>query len=231
MKGRIELKYTILLKKRKEKVESNWEWQIQKLEKKKNAELKKKEEMYKRKMLNEIRELEWKPKRIYKTDAPKIKPLQFALSIAQENARLRDTDADWYGFCISHADDTIFARWELAWWHRFSRNFRHICLEKENINAQCHTCNYTTWPKWDTVAKEKVNAKYDENLDKKYWEGTAKALKKKLHTSLQGKSKAYDLEMKIPELIEENEKLWATKNFYKPAKKRRVIRTKYSNRT
>lgn len=187
--------------------------------------------MYRRKMLNEIRVLEWKPKREYKTDAPKIKPLQFALSIAQENARLRDTDADWYGFCISHADDTIFERWQLAWWHRFSRNFRHICLEPENINAQCHTCNYTTWPKWDTVAKEKVNAKYDENLDIKFWNWTAKKLREKLHTSLQGKGKAYDLEMKIPELIEENEKLWATKNFYKPWKKRRAIRTKYSNRT
>lgn len=187
--------------------------------------------MYRRKMLNEIRVLEWKPKREYKTDAPKIKPLQFALSIAQENARLRDTDADWYGFCISHEDNRIFERWELAWWHRFSRNFRHICLEPENINAQCHTCNYTTWPKGDTVAKEKVNAKYDENLDIKFWNWTAKKLREKLHTSLQGKGKAYDLEMKIPELIEENEKLWATKNFYKPWKKRRVIRTKYSNRT
>jgi hypothetical protein len=34
-------------------------------------------------------------------DAPKIKPLEFALKIAQENARLRDTDADGNGYCIS----------------------------------------------------------------------------------------------------------------------------------
>jgi len=45
-----------------------------------------------------------------------------------------------------------------------------------------------------------------------------------------GKGKEYDLEIKIPELIDENEKLWATKSFYAPAKKRRNIRTKFKNR-
>ena len=43
-----------------------------------------------------------------------------------------------------------------------------MCLEPENINAQCHTCNFTTGPRGDTVAKEKTNNQYDENLDKKF---------------------------------------------------------------
>lgn len=94
MKKKTELKYSILLAKKKEKVEANWEYEISKLERKKNSEIKKKEEQYNRKMNNEIRELEGKPKKVYKTDAPKIKPLQFAMEIAQENARLRDTDSD-----------------------------------------------------------------------------------------------------------------------------------------
>lgn len=184
-----------------------------------------------RKMLNEIRELEGKPKREYKTDAPKIKPMSFALSIAQENARLRDTDADWNWPCISHPVRKIFSWWELAWWHRYSRNFKLICLELENINAQCHYCNNITWPLGNVELKEKTNAKYDENLDLKYWKWTAAKLRKKLSDSTQWKRKAYDLDMVIPQLIEENEKLWATKNFYKPWRKRRAIRTKYKNRT
>ena len=45
-----------------------------------------------------------------------------------------------------------------------------------------------------------------------------------------GKTNSYDLNIKIPELIDENERLWATKSFYAPAKKRRNIRTKFKNR-
>lgn len=229
MKIRTDLKYQILLKKKKEKVEANWEWEIQKLEKKKNTEIKKKEERMRRSLLNEIRIFEWKPKREYKTDAPKIKPLQFAMSLAQENSKLRDTDKDGNGNCISC--DKYCERWELAWWHRYSRMFKKICLEKENINAQCHTCNRTTWPRWDSVAKIRTNEQYDVNLDKKYWEWTAAGLKQKLYESTHWNRESYDLEMLIPELIEENEKLWATKNFYKPWKKRRAVWTKYRNRT
>jgi hypothetical protein len=58
MKKKTELKYSILLSKKKEKVEANWEYEISKLERKKNSEIKKKEEQYNRKMLNEIRVLE-----------------------------------------------------------------------------------------------------------------------------------------------------------------------------
>lgn len=225
-----ELKYTILLQNRKKVIEQWWEHEIEKYERKKNSEIKKKEEAYTRKMMNEIREIEWKPKRVYKTDWPKIKPLQFALDIAQENAKLRDTDADGNWECISHANNHIFSWGELAWGHRYSRRFQHICLELENINAQCHGCNWATGPKGNTVEKEKVNHQYDENLDKKYGEWTADKLKKKLTDSLRGKWKKYDLNKKIPELIEENERLWATKNFYAPKKKWRKIWEEYAKR-
>jgi hypothetical protein len=46
------------LSKKKQRVEANWEWEVQKMERKKNSEIKKKEEQYIRKMNNEIREFE-----------------------------------------------------------------------------------------------------------------------------------------------------------------------------
>ena len=228
MKKKTDLKYTILLKKKKERVEADWEYQISKLERKKNSEIKKKEEQYIRKMNNEIRELEWKPKREYKSDAPKIKPIEFAMKIAQENAKLRDTDENGRWRCISC--NKMCEWWELAWGHRYSRRFTNMCLEPENINAQCHTCNFTTWPRGDTVAKEKTNQKYDENINKKFWPKTSEKLSVMVVAYFHGKSGKYDLEMKIPELIDENERLWATKSFYAPAKKWRNIRTKFKNR-
>lgn len=190
--------------------------------------MKKKEEAYIRKMNNEVRELEWKPKREYKADWPKIKPLELALKIAQENARLRDTDADGNGYCISC--DKRCSWGELAWGHRYPRGLKRVSLEIENINAQCHSCNNATWPLGNVELKEKTNHHYDENLDKKFWPWTADKLKKKVHDYFQWKREHYDLKMMIPELIDENEKLWATKNFYAPAKKWRNIWTKLKNR-
>lgn len=43
-----------------------------------------------------------------------------------------------------------------------------MCLEKENINAQCHNCNWITGPKGDNVQKIQTNDQYDINLDKKF---------------------------------------------------------------
>ena len=179
-------------------------------------------------MLNEIREVEWKPKREYKTEWPKIKPLQFAMELAQENARLRDTDADGNGYCISC---NKWCSWEnLSWWHRYSRRFQHICLEIENINAQCRSCNWATWPRGDTVAKERVNDEYDKNIDKKWWEWTAAKLKKKLSDTLEWKWHKYDLSITMPILIRENEALWREKNFYKPKKNWRKLWEAYDKR-
>ena len=44
--------------KKKERIKIGWQHEVEKYERKKKAELKKKEEMYRRKMLNEIREVE-----------------------------------------------------------------------------------------------------------------------------------------------------------------------------
>ena len=172
--------------------------------------------------------MEWKPKREYKTEWPKIKPIQFAMELAQENARLRDSDADGSGRCISCGK---LCSWgEHAWGHRYSRKFQKICLEEENINLQCHNCNLITWPLWNPELKLKTNEKYDKNIDIKFWEWTAAKLAKKLSKSFSLKAKKYDLKKKMPELIELNEKLWATKNFYAPRRKWRAIWTEYDKR-
>ena len=224
-----DFKYAVLAQNEEKKATRNLSYALERVERKKRSYIKKKEEEYRRKCLNEIRELEWKPKKQYKSDAPKIKPIEFAMAIAQENARLRDTDENGNGTCISCS----FRGWwsDFAWWHRYSRRFKWICLERENINAQCHTCNYTTWPRGDTVAKEKVNAEYDRKLDLKYWEWTAEWLKNKLVAYMHWKNEDYDLDLLIPQLIEENEKLWEGKNFHAPARRWRATRIKYKNRT
>ncbi len=229
MRLKADLRFNILLQNKKRKLEKEYDYEWEKNERKKASYIKKKEEEYHRKMLNEIREMEWKPKKEYKTDAPKIKPLQYAMEIAQENAKLRDTDADGNGRCISC--NRLCSWGELAWGHRYSRRFQTLCLEVENINAQCHNCNWATGPRGDTVAKEKVNAEYDKNIDKKFWEWTAERLKEKVTDYFQGRAEKYDLDYEIPRLIEENKKLWETKNFHAPKRKWMATWAKYVNRT
>lgn len=223
-----DYKYSILFKNKVAKANKSLEYEKEKLEKKKRSYLKKKEEEYKRKCLNEIRVMEWKPKREYKTEWPKIKPIQFAMELAQENSRLRDSDENWSGRCISCGRLCTWG--EHAWWHRYSRKFQKICLEEENINLQCHNCNLITGPLWNPELKLKTNAEYDRRMDLKFWEGTSAKLAKKLHVSLSPKWKKYDLKKIMPKLIEKNEKLWATKNFYAPRRKWRAIWTEYDKR-
>jgi hypothetical protein len=68
MKVKADFKFKILLQNRKKYYESNWEYEILKNERKKQAYINKKETEYKRKMLNEIREMQNKPKRVYKSE-------------------------------------------------------------------------------------------------------------------------------------------------------------------
>ena len=221
-------KYEILKQNRRKAMDKQCDYELEKLDKKRDAYIRKKEAEYKRKCLNEIREMENKPKRVYKSEWPKIKPLQFAMQIAQENSRLRDTDADWCWRCISC--DTFCSWWWLAWGHRYSRRFTNICLEEENINAQCYTCNRITWPLWNPALKIKTNARYDENMDSKWWEWTSERLRLLTRDFAMWKWKKYDLNKKIPQLIKENEKLWKTKNFYKPWRKWASIWEEYAKR-
>lgn len=227
MAKRAEFKYNVLLQNKKKQYEKNYEYEIEKNRRKLNSYIKKMEDKYRKKMLNEIRLVEWKKQREYKSAKPKIKPIEFAMQIAQENARLRQTDENGYGRCISHKDNQIFAWGKLAGWHRYSRRFKTICLELENINAQCHDCNNATWPLGNVELKARTNMRYDENLDKLYGEWTAEKLHQKYIAHMHWEREAYDLDKMIPELIDENERLWKTKNFYAPWKKWRAIWTKY----
>lgn len=79
----------------KEKTELELMRKIAKLEKKMNAYINKKRIEYDRKCKNEIRRLQGKEEKVYKQKPlTRNQKLQIALSIAQENARLRDTDKD-----------------------------------------------------------------------------------------------------------------------------------------
>lgn len=68
MKIKADFKYRIQLQNRRKYFEKNWEYEEEKNERKKLAYIRKKEEEYKRKMLNEIREIQNKPKKVYKTE-------------------------------------------------------------------------------------------------------------------------------------------------------------------
>lgn len=201
------------------------EWELVRIrasiEKKEQSYILKKEKEYKRKMVNEIRALQWKEPKEYKTKL-KLNPLEFALALAQENSKLRDTDANWDGRCISC--DKLCSWWELAGGHRYSRKILNICLEKANINAQCHRCNYITWPMGNTQKKMEVNEHYDENIRKKWWEKKLEELRHWVslwfQTSWEYRKKVrWNLGRIMLELLNENERLWKTKNFYKPSKK------------
>ena len=216
----------------------NFSRQFHKLQRKLDAYINRKRVEYDRKCKNEIRKLEWKPERVYKKKKKSLNLVEFAMELMQENAKLRDTDISWNWICISCGK--LKTRKELAWGHRYSRRIKNICLCVTNINAQCHWCNFTTWPRGDKIASDRVNAKYDENLDIKYWKWT--------NTQLRLTKEAYfkndydgnwvlgtknikptdkDIEKYIESLIEENELRWKWKDFYSPSKKRRKIRTEY----
>lgn len=233
MRIQARYRYDILKQNRKKDWDRKWEYELMKLDRKREIYIKKKEEEYHRKMMNEIRELENKPPRVYKWAWPKINPIQFAMQLVQENARLRDTDEDGKGRCISC--DTLCVFEGLAWWHRYSRKFRNICLEKENVNAQCHTCNKITWPFWNPTLKMKTNARYDENINKKWGEWKAEKLRRLATDFVQWRGKAYDLKKEMPRLIKENEKLWKEKSVeflanHKPKRKWREIWEDYAKR-
>lgn len=199
---------------------------IAKIQRKNLAYIKKKELEYDRKMNNELRQLAGKPQREYKTKKPtKNQKLQFALDIAQENSKLRDTNENGEGFCISCNQKKSWS--ELAGGHRYSRMYQSICLHKENINAQCHSCNWATWPKGNTMEAERVNAEYDRNIIKKRGEDELLELQlmkqKELSNPTKHKLTEPFIDEIIPDLIAENKRLWKDKRFYKPKKNRRKV--------
>lgn len=213
-----------------EKNQADLEKKIAKIERKTLASLKKKEQDCDRKCKNEIRKLEWKPEREYKKKVVPFKTLEFAMDLQQENSKLRDTDSEWRGFCISC--DRLCEWHESHWGHDISRRVKNICIDPRNINLQCKNCNLITWPLGNVELKWKTEQRYNENLDKKYWAWTAEALQEKKRAYFtkwyetnwdygqwkDEKGKPIDINKWIERLIEENTERWKSKSFYKPKK-------------
>lgn len=223
----------------REKTDTEYHRLLDKAQRKARAYINRKFLEYDRKCKNEIRKLEGKEEKVYKKKK-KLNLVEFAMSLMQENARLRDSDISGNGICISCYK---FCTWnEHQWGHRWSRWVKNICLCLLNINLQCRWCNFTTWPRWDKVAAEKTNAKYDVNLDKKYGKWTSEQLRltkefyfkkdydgKRVLGSKEMNVTDKDLEEYIEELIEENELRRKWKDFYKPWKKWRKIWEEYKS--
>ena len=241
-----DIEYAQLVKFENQKLAYRLKWEsyskrlIDKAERKYKAYINKKKLEYDRKCKNEIRKLEGKPEKVYKKKKKSLNLVEFAMEIMQENARLRDSDREWKGFCISC--DKLVSWGNHAWGHDFSRKVKNICLCKRNINLQCNWCNRTTWPRGDKIASERVNRKYDENLTKKYWWEYVKLLREHYEAYFKkdydenwligdklikkAKVESYLVEEYIPELIKENELRWSGKDF-KGKKNRRKIREDY----
>lgn len=215
--------------KKKQKIEKlieqnqkNIEYQIEKIKRKHQSDCTKKKLEYERNAKNELRALEGKPQREYKQKKrTRNQKLQFALDIAQEIAKLRDTNEYGEAFCISCNQKKSWE--ELAGGHRWSRRIQGICLELENINAQCHSCNFTTWPRWDKQAMERTNLIYDQNAIEKYglekWEELAVCKNQCVIDPQKYAPSEAHLNALIPILIAENEWWRKQKKFYKPKKK------------
>ena len=213
----------------KERNKNNLDRKIAQIDRKILARLKRKELDCDRKCKNEIRKLEGKEERVYKVKKKKLNKLDFALNIAQENVRLRDTDDKGRWFCISCW--YLKEWWELAWWHYIPRWVKNICLHHANINAQCHYCNNLMWPYKTTPAWIWTTIQYRENLIEKYWKETVEQLEKKKNAYFKKWYESnwdygqwnIDLDDFIDDLIKENEERWSRKEFYKPWKNWRKI--------
>lgn len=82
--------------------EKEFERKKENILKKSELYIKRKRLEYERKCKNEIRELEGKPKREYKHKVLTLtQKLKIVLLILQENSRLRDTDINGNGRCVS----------------------------------------------------------------------------------------------------------------------------------
>lgn len=68
MRVKAKFRFDILIQNRKKVMEKNFDYEVEKYNRKRDAYIRKKEEEYKRKCLNEIREWKGKPKREYKSE-------------------------------------------------------------------------------------------------------------------------------------------------------------------
>ncbi len=68
MRKKADFKYANLINRRRGVIDKRFEYEVEKYNRKKAAYIKKKEEEYRRKCLNAIRELKNRPKRVYKSE-------------------------------------------------------------------------------------------------------------------------------------------------------------------
>lgn len=238
-KSDLEYSEKIKLKKKRfelsKKYDDELEREYAKAERKSKARLNKKFLEYDRKCKNEIRKLEGKEEKVYKKKEKKLNVVEFAMELAQENSRLRDSDSEGRGFCISC--DRLCERWEHAGGHGINRWVKSVCLNPININLQCHSCNQMMWPFKTTPKWIATTLQYKENLIKKYSLEAVNALierkeayfKKWYETNWdygQWKTNLYDY---IDQLILENEERWQGKSFYSPRKNWRKIWETYKS--
>ena len=100
MKKKAEFKYKLELQQKQQQWKKDFEYLTIKINKKRDAYISKKEKEYHKRMLNEIRELNGKETKPIKKKK-NLNQMDFAAKIMQENSRLRDSDADGVGYCIS----------------------------------------------------------------------------------------------------------------------------------
>lgn len=231
MKKKAEFKYWLELQKKQSQWKKDYEYLTIKINKKRDAYINKKEKEYHRRMLNEIRELEWKPTKEVKKKK-NLNLLEFAMSIQQENSKLRDTDEDWNWICCSCGTP---CSWEnLHWGHFHPRWVKNICLNPMNINAQCKKCNLATWPLWNMDLKMRTQEYYATTIEFKRGKDQLVSLNKlksdyyKTWYRCDGDYWQWDIPLNkyIPILIAENDRLRSTKKF-QPKNNWRKTREKY----
>lgn len=233
LKTRAEISTKQNIQSMKKRLAEKTEQEIQKLQdriiRRKESYLKKKEQEYKRKCQNEIRILEGKPERTYKKKKKtRNQKLQLALAIAQENAKLKDTNE--YGECECITCKQHKTREEIAGGHMIGRQNQSVCLRPENINAQCHTCNYIMGPMGSPQRKHELEETYKKHATEKYGEDRITELLEHANKRYSDPKKYSPTEIflddYIPDLINENEQLRKTKKF-QPKRNRRDYYNKH----
>lgn len=120
-----------------------------------------------------IRKIKWKKmlkkhKKKPKTVAQLKKEL---FVLIQKFARLRDTEQNWFWWCISCSRLLHYTGWD--WWHYISRAYMSTAFDENNINLQCKNCNGKL--KWNVLRYRewlvrKIWLKWVETLEKKQYE-------------------------------------------------------------
>lgn len=134
------------LNKLKEKIEKRWEYKIKVYENRKRKMMEKR-----------IRDIEWKkPLKKNVVSVSKSRLKEKLLTLIQKYVRLRDSNKQWIGRCISCWK--LVHRTKADGWHYISRMYKWTAYDERNINLQCKYCNWML--NWNQL-------EYRKNLIKK----------------------------------------------------------------